>query len=146
MDFVVFSYFIGVIMLLAFIVNDLNDPRIFRKCLIGFLILALIGSLIEIAGIFDHTRGITFLSLSFPLIFLCYFFLLKKLYRAWKGTDPYFVSDVEGPEMQPMNGIWKKYGKDRKIMWADFLFSIVLLLATVFTTAVLAKLLVELDS
>ncbi len=145
MKYVVYGYSFLVGLISFSISDDLRNPKIFRKCLIASIISLILGVIFEIAAIFKDDKGMTLLIMSISIIYLGYYHLLKKLFKAWKGTDPYITSASSTIGGSPIDGFWTKYPRNRKIMWTDFLFSFSQALIPIFTIIGLMILIIEMN-
>ncbi|MDB4754878.1 hypothetical protein OAF80_00320 [bacterium] len=125
--------------------DDLRNPEFFKKCLIAAVISLAIGILLELTNTLNLNRGMAILLMSISIIYLGYYRLLMKLFRSWKGTDPYITSASSSIGETPLDGLWTKYPKGRKIMWTDFLFSFAQALVPIFTIMGLLFLIVEIN-
>ncbi|PIQ14358.1 MAG: hypothetical protein COW67_14210 [Flavobacteriales bacterium CG18_big_fil_WC_8_21_14_2_50_32_9] len=141
----VFGYSLLVGLIVFTISDDLRNPKIFRKCLIASIISFIIGILFEFADIFTIEKGMTLLVMSISIIYLGYYHLLRKLFKVWKGTDPYITSVSSTIGGSPIGGLWTKYPRNRKIMWTDFLFSFAQVLIPIFTIVGLMIMIIEMN-
>ena len=73
------------------------------------------------------------LLMSISIIYLGYYHLLSKIFKTWKGVDPYITSTSSTIGASPIGGFWTKHPRNRKIMWTDFLFSFAQALIPIFT-------------
>jgi len=138
-----YSFFIG---LISFsLSDDLGNPKFFKKCLIAGLISFMLGIILELTDILKLDKGMTLLIMSISIIYLGYFKLLSRIFRKWKGTDPYITSVSSTIGGTPIGGIWTKFPIDRKILWNDFLFSFAQALIPIFTIAFLMYLIIEMN-
>ena len=138
-----YSFFVGIISFS--LSDDLRNPKFFKKCLIAGLISLLLGIIFELTDIFNLDKGMTLLIMSISTIYLGYFKILSRIFRTWKGTDPYITSVSSTIGGTPIGGIWTKFPKDRKILWTDFLFSFAQALIPIFTIACLMILIIEMN-
>tara|TARA_R110000850_G_scaffold254614_1_gene380146 strand:- start:29565 stop:30023 length:459 start_codon:yes stop_codon:yes gene_type:complete len=145
LKYCVFGYSFLVGLITFTISDDLRNPKIFKKCLIASIVSFSIGVLLELTNILNIDKGMTILLMSISSIYLGYFYLLKKLFRTWKGTDPYITSVSSTIGGTPIGGLWTKYPRTRKIMWTDFLFSFAQLLLPIFTIIGLMILIIEMN-
>lgn len=143
--YVVYGYSFLVGLIPFSISDDLRNAKIFRKCLIASIISFILGVIFEIADTFKDDKGMTLLIMSISIIYLGYYYLLKKVFRAWKGTDPYITSVSSTIGGSPIGGFWTKYPKNRKIMWTDFLFSVSQALIPIFTIMGLMIMIIEMN-
>ncbi len=104
-----------------------------------------IGILLEFADIFKIETGMTLIIMSISIIYLGYYYLLRNLFKAWKGTDPYITSVSSTIGGSPIGGFWTKYPRNRKIIWTDFLFSFAQALIPIFTIAGLMLMIIKMN-
>jgi hypothetical protein len=123
----------------------LRNPKFFKKCSIGGITSFTLGILLELIYAFNMETGLTILYMSTSIIYLGYFHYLSKLFKSWKGTDPYITSSSSSIGGIPIDGLWTKYPQDRKIIETDFYFSFAQALLPIFTIFGLAILLIELN-
>lgn len=130
-----YSFLVGIISFS--LSDDLRNPRIFKKCLIAGIISFAIGIFLELSNTLNLERGMTLLLMSVSLIYLGNYLILRKLFRVWKGTDPVITSSSSKIGGIPIGGFWTSYPKNRKIILADFLFSMAQTLIPIFIIMVL---------
>tara|TARA_R110000850_G_C9732966_1_gene443487 strand:- start:199 stop:657 length:459 start_codon:yes stop_codon:yes gene_type:complete len=145
LKYVVFGYSFLVGLVSFSISDDLRNPKIFRKCLIASIISFSLGVVFELVDIFRIETGMTILLMSISIIYLGFYSFLRKLFKSWKGTDPYITSASSTIGGSPIGGIWTKYPRNRKIMWTDYLFSFAQALIPIFTIAGLMILIIEMN-
>jgi len=123
-----------VTVLIAFTLSDdLRNSKFFKKCLFAGIISGILGIGFELTDFFSLNKGLTLVLMFIPLIYLGYFELFRRLFKKWKKTDPYITSTSSKIGGTPLNGVWTKYPKGRKIMSTDFLFSFLQALVPIFT-------------
>ncbi|RNI22059.1 hypothetical protein [Rufibacter latericius] len=113
--------------------SELGNPLFFKRCLIASAISFTLGVVLELTNAFNLERGTAIIIMSISIIYLGYYYLLRMLFIAWKGTEPYITSSTSSIDGKPLNGYWTKYPKNRKVMWEDYLFSFAQGLIPIFT-------------
>ena len=145
LKYVVFGYSFLVGLVSFSISDDLRNPKIYRKCLIASIISFSLGVALELVDIFRIERGMTILLMSISIIYLGFYSFLRKLFKSWKGTDPYITSPSSTIGGNPIGGLWTKYPRTRKIMWTDYLFSFAQALIPIFTIMGLMIMIIEMN-
>ncbi len=113
-----------IIALLCFVLpDDLRNPKIFKKFMLASLVSVSIGIVLELTNVLDIEKGLSILLMSISTIYLVFYEVLRRLFRAWKGVDPCITSASSYIGGEPMGGFWTRYPRNRKIMWTDYLFS-----------------------
>jgi hypothetical protein len=125
--------------------DDLRNLKFYKKCLIAALISFSLGIILELTNILNMERGMTTLLMSISIIYLGFYHLLRKLFEGWTGVDPHITSASSTIGGTPIDGLWTKYPKKRKIMWTDFLFSFSQALIPIFTIVGLMILIIEMN-
>ena len=125
--------------------DDLRNPRFFHRCFIAGIISSIIGIILELTNVLKMLPGMTILLMSISIIYLGFYRILFKLFKSWKGVDPYITSSSSTIGGKTISGFWSKYPKDRKIMWSDFLFSLAQVFIPIFVIIALIIIIIELN-
>ncbi len=115
------------------------NPQILRKCLITSFISLGAGIIVELMQVFPLERGLTLLIMSAPIMYIGFYQLLRKIFKALKGFEPYQTSQTSIIDGKTSN----KYLKNRTIKWTDFLFSFLQVLVPIFIFVILMFLILE---
>lgn len=145
LKYVVYGYSFIAALIPFSLSDDLRNQKFFRRCLTAALVSLTIGITLEFTNSFDQERGMTLLLMSISIIYLGFYKILFKLFKVWKGSDPYITSRSSSIGGKPINGFWSKYPKGRKIIWTDFLFTFAQSLIPIFTIVGLMILLIYLN-
>lgn len=143
--YLVFGYSFLVWIVSFSISDDLRNPKIFKRCFFASVVSFVLGLVFEIADFFQMKTGMTLLITTSPFIYLSCYYLLKKHFKAIKGTDPYITSTSSQVGGNLINGFWTKFPRSRKIMREDFIFSYAQALIPIFTFLGLMMLIIELN-
>lgn len=103
--------------------EKLFEKSFFNKCAVAASVSSIMGVILEIGNFFKLETGMTFVIMSVSTIFLLYFSVLLWIFRKLKGFDPYITvgSRLGNPIIYWKDG---EYKTGRKIIWEDFVFSI----------------------
>jgi hypothetical protein len=124
LTYCIFGYSIIILIISMILADDLRNPKFYKRCLIAAIISLLIGLLFEIANILNQVSGMTIVIMSMPSIYLIIYKVIFRIFKTWKGVDPYITSSSSRIGGQAIGGFWTDYPEGRKIMWSDVFFSI----------------------
>lgn len=141
--YISFGYSLLVVIVAFALADGLSESFFYRKFYIAGIISFGFGVLFELTNFFSLEKGLTILVMSVSIIYLIYFELFRRLFKLWKGVNPYIPSKIDGlgDEIieEPINGT----PKVRTIMWTDYLFGILQAVVPVVTIAGLFMLIVN---
>jgi hypothetical protein len=112
--------------------GHLWKPRISRRFLYLSLIIAASGAVLEVTKYLNHATGMTIVVMGIPLYYLANFQLFRLIFKKYYQTEPFVVSAgsvIGSPPLDLFTSENKddknrKFEKDRKILAADFAFSL----------------------
>ena len=142
-----FAFGIATVVTMYFYVasDHLWKKEFFRNCLLVGVSLSVIGILIDVFRIVDTRFGLALGWMSWPIIYLGYFWLFRYFFKRKHGMEPYITSasssvgaplfDISSPAFK--DGEKHKYLKNRRIIADDFAFSLLQALAPPFTVIAL---------
>jgi hypothetical protein len=149
-----FSFIVGII---PFTYSHyLWKKDFFRKCFLWAILSFVFGILLELANFFYLKYlyiGDATLFMSVSLIYLSFWQFFRQIFKRWKKTEPYDTSYSGGIGEIPTDmfsdeykdGKLRKYEKDRKVMYSDFLFSFLQALVPIFFIMILMLLIKKLN-
>src|SRR5690349_19369478 len=97
-----FAYSFIVAVISYGLVNDLRNPKSFKKCLTAAAVSFALGIILELTEVANLKAGIALVIMSLPIIYLGYFEALRRIFSAWKGKEPYVPATADAVGAPPI--------------------------------------------